>query len=351
LRELDETGDQAEDKIRELYEESPSILKSGVMPFYIVGEKILVGNEPLPEDWPIFGTTGYSFMNAVGGVLVDTDGEKGIDGIYSRFVRFKLSYPDLLYEKKKLIMETSMAGEINVLGHSLSRIAESFRHFRDFTLNNLTDAIVEVIASFPVYRTYIDSSGVNDKDRRYVGMAVSRARRRRFDLGASIFDFLKDVITLNYPEKAYDEQRKQWLDFTMKFQQHTGPVMAKGLEDTVFYVYNRLVSLNEVGGTPDRFGLSVEAFHGQNIEVKKHWPYTMRATSTHDSKRSEDVRVRINVLSELSGEWRTHLASWGRMNRKLKTVIDGQLMPQRNEEYLLYQTLIGVWPVTACDTP
>ena len=349
MGELGDSGDQAEDKIRELYEENAPNIGAMGMPFYIVGEKILVGSESLPEDWPIFGTTGYSFMNAVGGVLLDADGEKGIDGIYSRFVRLKLNYPDLLYEKKKLIMESSMAGEINVLGHSLSRIAKSYRHFRDFTPNNLTDAIVEVIASFPVYRTYIDSSGVNDRDRRYVGIAVSRARRRRLDLGASIFDFLRDVITLNSSKKSNDEQVKQWLDFTMKFQQHTGPVMAKGLEDTVFYVYNRLVSLNEVGGAPDRFGTSVDAFHGQNIEVKKRWPYTMRATSTHDSKRSEDARARINVLSELPGEWRAHLASWGRMNRKLKTVLDGQPSPQRNEEYLLYQTLIGIWPVNSPD--
>jgi (1->4)-alpha-D-glucan 1-alpha-D-glucosylmutase len=342
---LGESDGRLEDSIRELYRERLPNLETGGMPFYIVGEKILVGNESLSEGWPIFGTTGYSFMNAVGGVLIDADGEKGIDGAYSRFVRSKLNYTDLLYEKKKLIMESSMAGEINVLGHSLNRIAENCRHFRDFTLNNLTDAIVEVIASFPVYRTYIDPSGVNEKDRRYVEMAITRARRRRLDLGVSIFDFLKDVLTLNFPEKSSDAQKKQWLDFTMKFQQHTGPVMAKGLEDTVFYVYNRLVSLNEVGGAPDRFGISVEAFHGQNIDVKKRWPYTLRATSTHDSKRSEDVRARLNVLSELPDEWKAHLASWGRMNRKLKTMHDGRPAPQRNEEYLLYQTLIGVWPM------
>lgn len=318
-------------------------------PFYIIGEKILTRGERMPEDWPLFSTTGYVFLNIVNGIFVDTTNVRAMDEIYSRFIRRKVDFYEIVYEKKKLIMQVAMSSEINMLAHYLNRISEKNRHTRDFTLNSLRGVIVEVIAFFPVYRTYITRSGVDDRDRRYIEIAVSRAKRRNPAISESIFDFLKDVLMLNYPAQLSAEDRREWLDFTMRFQQITGPVMAKGVEDTVFYVYNRLVSLNEVGGNPDRFGTPLEAFHGQNIERLKFWPHALITTAIHDNKRGEDVRARINVLSEMPRDWREKLALWRRFNKKKKVIVEGEAAPAPNEEYLLYQTLIGAWPVEIRD--
>jgi (1->4)-alpha-D-glucan 1-alpha-D-glucosylmutase len=315
------------------------------MPLYMVGEKILIKGERMPEDWPIFSTTGYVFLNSVNGIFIDMEEDKAFDDIYQRFIRSRVNYPDLIYEKKKLIMQVAMASEINMLGHALDRLSEKSRHTRDFTLNNLTRAIVEVIANFPVYRTYVTAAGANERDRRYIEQAVSRAKRKNPALSATVFDFLEDVLLLRYPENLSDADKIEGLDFAMKFQQITSPVMAKGVEDTAFYVFNRFVSLNEVGGYPERFGTPLDTFHGQNIERTKFWPCAMITTATHDSKRSEDVRARLNVLSEIPQEWRESVIRWGRMNRKKKSLIDGQGVPDRNEEYLLYQTLVGIWPM------
>ena len=335
-----------EPEIIERYKESS---EAGNKPFYIVGEKILLRGERMPEEWPIFSTTGYVFLNSVNGIFVETRSARVFDNIYKKFTRLNLNYQDVACEKKKLIMEVAMSGEVNTLGHYLNRISEKDRHTRDFTLNSLTHAILEIIAYFPVYRTYINSSEVIDRDRLYVESAVSKAKRNNPAISGSIFDFLRDVLLVRFPEGINEEDRKEWLDFVMRFQQITGPVMAKGVEDTAFYVYNRLVSLNEVGGTPDRFGTPLETFHGQNIERMKSWPHALIATSTHDTKRSEDVRARINVLSEIPEEWRRHLALWRRINRKKRLLVDGQFAPDRNEEYLFYQTLVGAWPLGEMD--
>ncbi|OGW52239.1 MAG: malto-oligosyltrehalose synthase [Nitrospirae bacterium RBG_13_43_8] len=317
--------------------------------FYIVGEKILIKDERMPEDWPIFSTTGYVFVNTLNGIFVDTENMKAFEEIYTRSIRAKLNYQEIIYEKKKLITHVSMASEINTLGYYLNRLSEKNRHTRDFTLNSLTAAIVEVIAFFPVYRTYSNTTGINERDRRYIELAVSKAKKKNPAISGFIFDFLKDVLLLNYSERFSDADKKEWVDFAMRFQQITGPVMAKGLEDTAFYVYNRLVSLNEVGGSPDRFGTALETFHGKNIERIKFWPNALIATSTHDTKRSEDVRARINVLSETPEEWWKCLINWRRLNKKKKPVVEGQRVPDENEEYLLYQTLIGVWPAGSVD--
>ena len=313
-------------------------------PFYIVGEKILSKGEKLPEDWPIFSTVGYDFLNLLNGIFVDTVNGKAFDKIYERFVRSKMGYQDLVYEKKRLIMIASMPGEINTLAHRLNRLSEKNRHTRDFTLNDLRTTITEVIACFPVYRTYVTHSGVTERDRRYVEQAVSKAKRRNPVLSESSFDFLKNVLLLNYPDDFGETDKMGWVDFAMRFQQVTGPVMAKGFEDTVFYVYNRLVSLNEVGGNPGGFGTHLDAFHAQNVETAKSRPQSLITTSTHDTKRSEDVRARINVLSEIPKEWHRCVTRWSRVNSRKRPVIDGRRVPERNEEYLLYQTLLGVWP-------
>jgi (1->4)-alpha-D-glucan 1-alpha-D-glucosylmutase len=339
------------EKIGMLYDEvvSENLTSPLRMPFYIVGEKILTKSERMPEDWPIFSTTGYVFLNSVNGIFIDMGNDKSFDEIYRRFLRSRVDYQDLLYENKKLIMQTSMPSEISMLGHILNRISEKDRHTRDFTLNNLTTAMVEVIANFPVYRTYASSQGVNERDRRYIEQALSRAKRKNPALSTTVFGFLENVLLLQYPDQFEEAERREWLDFVMRFQQMTGPIMAKGVEDTAFYVYNRFVSLNEVGGNPERFGTSLDTFHGQNIERTKFWPHAMISTMTHDTKRGEDVRARLDVLSEIPDEWRECLNRWSRINKKMKTVIDGQWIPDRNEEYLLYQTLIGVWPIRPMD--
>jgi (1->4)-alpha-D-glucan 1-alpha-D-glucosylmutase len=314
-------------------------------PFYIVGEKILIKGEKMSKDWAIFGTTGYTFLNSLNGIFVDTENAKMFDDLYAKFAGTKNHFSDVVYEKKKLVTQVAMSGEINTLGHYLSDISEKNRHTRDFTLNSLIGAVTEVIAFFPVYRTYINSWTVNDRDRQYIETAVSKAKRQNPALSALIFDFVGAVLLLKFPADFSEEDKKEWLDFVMRFQQITAPVMAKGVEDTAFYVYNRLVSLNEVGGNPDRFGLSLAAFHGQNLDRLKFWPHSLITTSTHDSKRSEDVRARINVLSEIPDKWRKYLTRWGYLNKMRKTAVEGQAIPDRNEECLIYQTLVGAWPL------
>jgi (1->4)-alpha-D-glucan 1-alpha-D-glucosylmutase len=334
-------------KIGRLYDEalSRNPAPSAQMPLYMVGEKILTKSERMPEDWPIFSTTGYVFLNAVNGIFIEMEKDKIFDDIWSRFIGAKVDYQSLIYEKKKSIMQTSMPSEISMLGRYLNRISEKNRHTRDFTLNNLTTAIVEVVANFPVYRTYVTRTGVNERDRRYIEQAISRAKRKNPALSVTVFDFLKDVLLLEYPDNFEEPDRMEWLDFVMRFQQMTGPIMAKGVEDTAFYAYNRFVSLNEVGGNPERFGTPLDTFHGMNIERSKFWPHAMIATSTHDTKRGEDVRARLNVLAEIPNEWREHLFRWSRINKRAKRAIDGQWVPDRNDEYLIYQTLIGAWPL------
>ncbi|MCD5412281.1 MAG: malto-oligosyltrehalose synthase [Thermodesulfovibrionales bacterium] len=314
-------------------------------PFYIIGEKILLKSEKLPEEWSIFSTTGYAFLNLVNGIFVLTKNVKAFNAIYNKVTRSRVNFQDIVYEKKKLVMQVTMSSEINMLGNYLNNMSERDRHTRDFTLNSLTNAIMEIIAFFPVYRTYTNSYVVKDRDRQYIELAISKAKKRNPAITDSVFDFLKGVLLLKFPEDFEETDKKEWLDFVMRFQQITGPVMAKGLEDTVFYVYNRLVSLNEVGGTPERFGVSLETFHGQNIERIKFWPHALITTSTHDSKRGEDVRARINVLSEIPEKWKESLTRWIKLNKKKKVFVDGQLVPDHNEEYLFYQTLIGAWPM------
>jgi len=349
----DPSSPSLEERIGNLYDQE--LFKNFSSPlrtfFYVVGEKILTKGERMPDDWAVSGTVGYVFLNPVNGIFIATENAKAFDRIYTRFIGSKIDYQYLFYEKKKLIMLTAMSSETNTLGHDLDRISEKDRHTRDFTLNSLTIAIIEAIACFPVYRTYVTSCGVIERDRRYIEQAIAKAKRKNPALNVTIFDFLKNVLLLQYPEDFKDTDKTEWLDFTMRFQQVCAPIMAKGLEDTLFYVYNRFVSQNEVGGALEKFGTTLEAFHGQNIERSKFWPHGLIATSTHDTKRSEDVRARLNVLSEIPEEWRKCLYDWSRTNKSKKVVVDGQAVPDRNEEYLLYQTLISAWPVRPMNEP
>lgn len=319
-------------------------------PLFLVVEKILGRDEPLPETWPVSGTTGYDFLNLINGLFVHAAHERTMDECYARFIGRRIAFEELAYESKKLIMQVSMASEIHVLAHQLNLLSERDRRSRDFTLNSLTNAIREIIACFPVYRTYVTEGAEPplDRDCAYIRLAVARAKRRNPALSGLVFDFVRSLLLKEWDERTRPDRGDQ-LRFVMKFQQMTGPVTAKGLEDTAFYIYNRLASLNEVGGDPRQFGVPLATFHKRMRERQAHWPCSLSATSTHDTKRSEDARARINVLSEIPREWKAHVTRWANLNKKHKTVVEGQLVPDRNEEYLLYQTLIGVWPLTALD--
>ncbi len=315
-------------------------------PLYVLVEKILEHGEDLPGDWPVHGTTGYEFANAVGGLFVDSANRRAFDELYSRFIQERVNFADTVYACKRLIMRVALASEVGVLANSLDRIAEQNRRSRDYTLNSLRDAMREIIACFPVYRTYITCHGesIRDVDRRYIEAAVKEAKRRNRASDPTVFDFVRDVLLQEVGTSTEDQVLEQ-CRFAMRFQQLTGPVMAKGLEDTAFYRYNRLAALNEVGGDPTRFGLPMAAFHRQNLDRLRRWPDAMLSTSTHDTKRSEDVRARMDVLSEIPREWRAAVNRWARMNRKHKTRVNNVPAPDRNDEYLLYQTLLGAWPL------
>ncbi|MGH7263464.1 MAG: malto-oligosyltrehalose synthase [Candidatus Rokuibacteriota bacterium] len=316
---------------------------------YLVVEKILLGTERLREGWPIHGTTGYTFANLVTGILVERAHFRVMDRIYRAYTGRTISYPDEVYDKKRLIMRVALASEMQVLGHRLDRLSERHRRTRDFTLLSLTEALREVIAAFPVYRTYIAGFEVHPADRAVIEQAVRVARRRNPTTNVSVYDFVRDTLLLRPLDGADEGYGQEQLDFVMKFQQVTGPVAAKAVEDTVFYTFNRLMSLNEVGGDPERFGIPLEAFHQRNAERADRWPATMCATATHDTKRGEDVRARISVLSEVPRDWQARLARWRRLNRRRRQPVGERLAPSRNEEYLFYQTLIAAWPLVRPD--
>jgi (1->4)-alpha-D-glucan 1-alpha-D-glucosylmutase len=318
--------------------------------FYVVVEKILEASEALRKDWAVAGTTGYDFLNVLNGVFVARSNEQFCSTIYFRFLREGATrFKDLANSTKKMVMLISLASEINELGYMLRDIAGSDRRHRDFTLNSLTFVIREVIAALGIYRTYIDpdTGQASPEDILAIDEAVAEAKRRNPRTDPSIFDFVGDTLLLRDQSSAASRQDR--LQFIARFQQTTGPVMAKGTEDTAFYQFNRLVSLNEVGGDPDTFGRSLTAFHRHNLARARDWPATLLASSTHDTKRSEDVRARINVLSELPRDWRAALTRWTRLNGRKKPVVQGRVAPDRNEEYLLYQTLLGAWPFAGPD--
>jgi (1->4)-alpha-D-glucan 1-alpha-D-glucosylmutase len=313
---------------------------------YLLVEKILSGNEQLRSDWPVHGTTGYDFMNDMIGVLVDTSAERTMTSTFRKFIGHSLHFGHLVYAKKRLVMRLSLANDINALGAMFDRISEKNRWYRDYTLDALTLAVRETIACFPVYRTYLaPERPISEADRAVIERAVAAAKRRNPALEESVFNFLRDILLFRFPENLEEEARAEHVHFVLKFQQTTGPIMAKGLEDTAFYIYNRLAALNEVGGEPERFGLSVEGFHRRNLERQARWPETLLATSTHDTKRSEDVRARMAVISELPEIWRKSLGRWRTLNRRWKRRMDESEAPDSNEEYLLYQTLLGTWPL------
>ena len=303
---------------------------------WILAEKILEVGEPFRQDWPIDGSTGYDYLNRAGGLIVDSSNEEKFTRVYDEFTGEAADYSAVCREKKHLVLRDLLGSDVNRLTSLLVEIFENHRERRDYTRIEAARAIRELVACFSVYRTYVvpERDEIAGDDIRYVNNAVECAKRNRPELEPDIFDFIGEILLMR-------ERGGLETEFVMRFQQFTGPAMAKGVEDTAFYCFNRLLSLNEVGGDPGRFGVSPAAFHEYCAETQRSRPRTMLASSTHDTKRSEDVRARISLLSEMPGEWQVALERWSAANARYKTAD----CPDRNTEYLIYQTMLGAWPI------
>ena len=313
-------------------------------PLYLLVEKILAPHEGLRRDWAVDGTTGYEFMSAVSGLFVDPAGERSLTQHYERIAGRSFDFEEMSVEAKLQVVHESLASELNVLANLFTRLAKQNRATRDFTRTGLREALAGVVAHFPVYRTYITGKGAGPEDRRDLEWAIGKARRAARVPDTSSYDFIRDVLTLDLRQPGGGYRRRDVLDAALKFQQYTGPVMAKAMEDTTFYRYVRLASLNEVGSEPGRFGIRPAAFHEANRLRLRDYPLSMLATATHDHKRGEDVRARLNVLSEVPAEWVRRVRRWQQMNARKRRELDGRPAPGRNDEYLLYQTVVGAWP-------
>lgn len=332
-------------KLQECYREM-FLLSEGDNGLYLLVEKILMEGEQLRPEWPVHGTTGYEFTNDVVRVLTDPSAAKAFTATYAQFLDDQPKLAELIYEQKQKVMRLSLASEVNVLASKLDRLSEKNRWFRDFTRNSLNTAVREVIACFPVYRTYLmPDRETSDIDRQVIARAVRSAIRHNPGIERSIFEFLRDILLMKFPPNISEEETELHVEFVLKFQQCTGPIMAKGLEDTAFYIYNRLVALNEVGGEPQTFGATPDEFHQAVGRRAALYPHSMLATSTHDTKRSEDTRARLAAISEMPQAWRKAIGLWRTANKRHHRMIEGETAPDGNEEYLLYQTLLGTWPL------
>lgn len=305
---------------------------------WIVVEKILDTDERLPKSWPVAGTTGYDFINYCDGLFIDPEGEKPLTDLYFLFDRDTQDYPAVARDKKRLVLQTLLAAEVDHLIILLLQAAAGGSHYRDFTRAELTGALVEVAACFPVYRSYArpKKGTVDEASATFILKATDDARRIRSDLPSDLFDFLSDLLLLKQKGEAEDE-------FVARFQQLTSATTAKGVEDTAFYCFNRFTALNEVGGNPGRFGVSIDEFHEFCRRQQEERPGGMLASSSHDTKRSEDVRARLNLLTEIPRVWGEAVGRWSSMNGRHRT----NEWPDRNIEYLFYQTLVGAWPLSA----
>lgn len=315
---------------------------------YLIVEKILTGNESLQKSWPIQGSVGYDFLNQLNSVFVYQDHKAAFLEIYHTFTGLSENSAELKYQCKKLILNTVLSSELHLLARRLERLAENHRDSQDFTSESLKNALIEIMASFPVYRSYIRKGEIHEEDRKYIIVAVARAKKFNPSIDFSVYQFIQSILLQELHNES-SEFKINCLNFALHFQQVSGPVMAKGVEDTAFYRYFPLASLCEVGGDPGFFGVTVENFHKMNLERWEFFPTSMLATTTHDTKRSEDVRARMNVLSEIPDEWKKTVNKWHQINKSQKTNTNEEEIPDKNDEYLLYQTLIGTWPLEDID--
>jgi (1->4)-alpha-D-glucan 1-alpha-D-glucosylmutase len=323
------------------------------LPGYVVVEKILARDERLPDEWPVAGATGYELAALLTAALVDPAGGPRLRALNATLGEEAVRFADVAYESKKLILRTAMSAELNVLARRLDRISEQQRYTRDFTLHSLHEVLAEVIACFPVYRTYVrpGDGAVAERDRLHIEVALRHARRRNPVTNESLFDFVREVLLLQGPESLGESQRAERREFVLRFQQLTGPVTAKGLEDTAFYRYFPLSALAEVGGDPDLFGMPLPDWHLRMQDRFRRGPHGLSATATHDTKRGEDTRARLLVLSERSEEWAEVVARWRGMNQPHRRDVGGLEVPSPGEEHLFYQTLLGAWPPRLAGNP
>jgi len=303
---------------------------------WIIGEKILEPGEFLRESWPIDGTSGYDFMNVCNNLMVRPEGLKELSGIYAKFTGESADFAAVAYDKKQSVLHEGLGSDVNRLTTLFVQICENNRDRRDYTRAEIRRAIREVAASFPVYRTYVvaDQKDIASEDIRYINYATVQAKERRQELDGGLFDFIADVLTLRVTGDLESE-------FLMRFQQFTSPVMAKGVEDTAFYCFNRMIGLNEVGNDPGRNGLTLAEFHHYCVKMQATHPLTMTTLSTHDTKRADDVRARLAAITEIPDRWNAALVRWSEKNSSFRT----GAFPDRNTEYFLYQTMIGAWPI------
>jgi (1->4)-alpha-D-glucan 1-alpha-D-glucosylmutase len=314
-------------------------------PVYVAAEKILSGNEPLPEDWEVQGTTGYDFLNRVNGVFVNRDGEHELSRIYGDFSGVRADSLQLMVSGcKRLVLERSFERDVNALANRLKSLCLKTRACLDLTFVELLRAVSDLAVCFPVYRIYITENTISpsESDKGAIEQAFSSAMTGRSGDEPAL-EFTRSLLLLDMPADFDEAARSEAVEFVMKFQQLTGPLMAKGLEDTTFYRFNRLLSLNEVGGEPDHFGVSVSEFHSHNLSRQRHWPHSLLATATHDTKRGEDLRARLNVLSEMPPQWEQALGRWKDQNQGCKGLTSGMEAPDANDEYFIYQTIVGAW--------
>ncbi len=340
-------------------------------PMYVVVEKILAPHERLRDDWPIAGSTGYEFMNQVLGLFVDPAGEEALDQTYARVLGTSPDFEKTVRSAKRQVMEESLTSEVGVMANRLSRLAKTSRTTRDYSRLALRSALINVIAHFPVYRTYVSAEAlaehpaaarisngetgdaavegrarIDDQDRRDLQWAIGRARKAARTPDLSIYDFLHGVLTTDLALTNAGHPAEAVLEVAMRVQQLTGPVMAKAMEDTTFYRYVRLAAINEVGGEPERFGLTPAAFHHVNQARLEDWPFTLLATATHDHKRGEDARVRLALISECPDQWAQRMRRWQDLNQRRVTLLSARRRaPSANDEYLFYQTLLATWPL------
>jgi (1->4)-alpha-D-glucan 1-alpha-D-glucosylmutase len=318
--------------------------------FYVVVEKILAADEALPPTWPVQGTTGYDFLNLATGLCVDPRATEALDDLYRRFTGDDSAFAEVAYAQKRRVIAQLFAGEARALARRLGQLAPYERHGRDVPLVQLEAAIVEVAACLSVYRTYVRGAPVAPTDRERIECAVAAAVRRRPSLGPAC-EFLRRVLLLAWPGDLAAEERAAWLRFVMRWQQFTGPATAKGVEDTALYRYPRLLALNDVGGDPGAPGEGPAGLHRRLQERQAGWPHTLNATSTHDTKRSEDVRARLAVLSEIPRAWATRVEHWRQSNAPRMIRLDDGMVPDGVMELLLYQSLLGAWPLDDAEQP
>ena len=316
-------------------------------PVYLLVEKILAPFEHVPEAWPVHGTTGYDFMAQAGGLFLAENGETPLTRSYQRFVGDRADFEAEVERAKPQILRNNLSSEFTVLARRLTRLAKSHPRTRDFTYQAIREALTDIVARFPVYRTYIASAEPSPADERYIEWATRRAVKAPGLVDDTVYHFIRNVLLARWrPDDGQAQETAEIREIARRFQQLTGPVTAKSVEDTAYYRYTRFIALNEVGGEPSRWGCSVAAFHHAMAERRQRAPSAMLATATHDHKRGEDVRARLAVISELPAEWRQSLRRIARLNRSRRHLMaEGEPAPSRKAEYLYYQTVLGAWPM------